>query len=136
MHAIPPPPHRVPQSPLHLHHAVDFLDVRVLQPKGGQPEHPYVVLFTQSQTLDVVLHSLAQEAQSVGLQVGQRPLIQLQLSLHPDGVPARTNVSYPPQNPRLTLGLTESGETSTQILFRTNEPTSRIYSTSFTSSYF
>lgn len=71
-----------------FHHVIYGLDVGVLQPQRRQAEHPGVVLLALLQTLDVILHGLTQEALSVCLQVGQGLLIQLQLSLHLDGVPA------------------------------------------------
>lgn len=71
----------------HLHYVVDLFNVSALQPERSQPEHPGVMLLTLLQTLDVVLHRLAQESLSVRPQIGQRRFIQLHLSLHLYRVP-------------------------------------------------
>lgn len=76
-----------------LHYVVDSFNVRVLQPEWRQSEHPGVMLLTLLQTLDVILHGLAQKALPVGSEVGECLLIQLQLSLHLYGVPVK---SFPP----------------------------------------
>lgn len=71
-----------------LHHVVYGFDVGILQPERSQAENPGVMLLALLQTLDVILHSLTQEALPVCLETGERLHVQLQLFSHFYCVPA------------------------------------------------
>lgn len=72
---------------LYLHDVVDLLDICVAQPQRCQAEHPGVMLLALLQTLDVVLHRLAQEALPVGPQAEQGLLVQPQFPFYLGSVP-------------------------------------------------
>lgn len=69
------------------HHVVDCFDISILQPQGRQSEDPGVVFFSELQALDVVLHSLEEEAVAVSLQVGHCLDVQLEFPLNFHCVP-------------------------------------------------